>query len=170
MKSRFNSGNSWYQFGPESFIFQSAIKNISTRILRTKIFPLLYSGVKLGLSHWGRNIGWGYLGIGCWGEYLDLRGTGGDSIMRSFVIRTLQNDIQLIKSRRMSLTGHMASMGEKRRAYKVLVRKPEGNRRFGRPKYRLGDNIKMDLQEIKVGWSGLIWLRIRTSGGVLCTR
>ena len=83
---------------------------------------------------------------------------------------TLQNDIRLIKSRRMSLTGHMASMGEKRRAYKVLVGKPEGNRRFGRPKYRLGDNIKMDLQEIKVGWSGLIWLRIRTSGGVLCTR
>jgi len=32
----------------------------------------------------------------------------------------------------------------------VLVRKPEGKRPLGRPKYRWKDNIKMDLQE--VGW------------------
>jgi hypothetical protein len=33
-------------------------------------------GVKLGLSHWGTNIGWGCSRIGCWGGYLGLRGTG----------------------------------------------------------------------------------------------
>ena len=31
-------------------------------------------GVKLGRSQLGRNVGWGCLKIGCWGEYLGLRG------------------------------------------------------------------------------------------------
>jgi hypothetical protein len=30
-------------------------------------------GVKLGRWHRGRNVGWGFLRIGCWGEYLGLR-------------------------------------------------------------------------------------------------
>jgi hypothetical protein len=85
-------------------------------------------------------------------------------------LNTLPNDIRLMKSRRMRLTGHGASMREKRHAYKILVGKPGGRRPFGRPKYRLENNIKVDLQEIKWGWSGLIWLRIGTIGGLLCTR
>jgi hypothetical protein len=40
-------------------------------------------------------------------------------------------------------------MGEKRGAYRILVRRPEGRRPFGRPRHRW-DNVKMDLQE--VGW------------------
>ena len=57
-------------------------------------FCLLFClGVKLGLSHWGRNVGWGCLRIGCWGEYLGLRGTrwqgsGEDYMMRNFMICT----------------------------------------------------------------------------------
>jgi len=85
-------------------------------------------------------------------------------------LNPLPNDIRLIKSGRMRLTGHVASMGEKRSAYKILVGKPEGRRPFGRPKCRLENNIKMDLQKIKWGWSGLICLRIWTSCGLLCTR
>jgi len=55
-----------------------------------------------------------------------------------------------------------------RGAYRVLVEKPEGKRQFGRPRRRLRDNIKMDLQEVGLGkWTGLIWLRIRTGGGNL---
>jgi len=84
-------------------------------------------------------------------------------------LNNLPNDNRLMKSRRMRLTGHVASMGEKRDAYKILVGKPQGRRPFGRPKYRLENNIKMDLQEIKWGWSGLFWLKIGTSGGLLCT-
>jgi len=38
-------------------------------------------------------------------------------------------------------------MGERRGAYKVLVRKPEGKRPCGRPRHRWEDSIKMDLQE-----------------------
>ena len=49
-------------------------------------------GVKLGLSHWGRNIGRRCSRIGCWG-YLDLRGTKKqgfeeDYITRNFTIST----------------------------------------------------------------------------------
>jgi hypothetical protein len=36
-------------------------------------------------------------------------------------------------------------MGERRVAYRVLVGKPEVKRRLGRPRRRLGDNIKIDL-------------------------
>jgi hypothetical protein len=36
--------------------------------------------------------------------------------------------IRIIKSRRMRCAGHVARMGEKRNAYRILVGKPEGKR------------------------------------------
>jgi hypothetical protein len=59
-------------------------------------------------------------------------------------------------------------MGEKRNACRILVGNPEGKRPLGRPTRRWVDNIKMDLREI--GWDGLIWLRIGTTGGLLNLR
>jgi hypothetical protein len=59
--------------------------------------------------------------------------------------------IRITKSRRMSWTGHVARMGEKRNVYRLLVRKPEGKRPLGRPIHRWIDNIKMDLSEIGLG-------------------
>jgi hypothetical protein len=55
-----------------------------------------------------------------------------------------------------------------RKAYKILVRKPEGMRPLGRPGHRWESNIRMDLREVggRV-WIGLIWLRIVTSGRLL---
>jgi hypothetical protein len=54
-------------------------------------------------------------------------------------------------------------MGKERGAYRILVGRPEGRRRLGRPRHRWEDNIKMDLQEVGWGaWTGLIWLRIGT--------
>jgi hypothetical protein len=44
--------------------------------------------------------------------------------------------------------GHVARIGEKRDAYKILVGKPEGKRPLGRPRRRWEDNIKMDLRQI----------------------
>jgi hypothetical protein len=66
---------------------------------------------------------------------------------------------------------HVARMGEGRGAYRILVGRPEGRRPFGRPRRRLEDNIKMDLQEVGWGaWTGLIWHRIGTGGGLLYVR
>ena len=45
----------------------------------------------------------------------------------------------------------MAHMGEGRGVHRVLVGKPEGKRQLGRPRRRLEDNIKMDLQEVGRG-------------------
>jgi hypothetical protein len=58
--------------------------------------------------------------------------------------------IRVIKSRRMRWTGHVARMGQKRGAYRILVGRPEGRRPLGRPSRRWEDNIKMDLPA--VGW------------------
>jgi hypothetical protein len=56
--------------------------------------------------------------------------------------------IRVIKSRRMRWAGHVARMGEKRNAYRILVGKPEGKRPLGRPRRRPVDNIKMNLREM----------------------
>jgi hypothetical protein len=64
--------------------------------------------------------------------------------------------IRLIKSRRMRWAGHVARMGEKRKAYILLVGKPEGKRPVGRPRRRWVDNIRMDLEE--VGWGDVDWI------------
>jgi hypothetical protein len=59
-------------------------------------------------------------------------------------------------------------MGNRRGVYRVLVGKPEGNRPLGRPRLRWEDSIKLDLQEVGWGaWTGLIWLRKGTGGGLL---
>jgi hypothetical protein len=59
-------------------------------------------------------------------------------------------------------------MGEGRGAYRILVGRPEGRRPLGRPRRRWDNNITMNLQEVGWGaWTGLIWLRIGTGGGIL---
>jgi hypothetical protein len=64
----------------------------------------------------------------------------------------------VIKSRTTRWVGNIACM----------LGKPEGKRLFGRPRRRLEDNIKMDLTEIeRKMWTGCIWLRIGTTGGLL---
>jgi hypothetical protein len=61
--------------------------------------------------------------------------------------------------------GHVERIGEKRNAYRLLVGKPEGKTPLGRERHRWVDNIKMDLVEIRqCGWTGLVWIRIGTSG------
>jgi hypothetical protein len=86
--------------------------------------------------------------------------------------------IGMIKSRKKRWAGHVARMGEKRHAYRLLVGKPEGKRPLGRPRRRWVDNtgcgkltsflqvqwlcaiaapcIRMDLGE--VGWGDVDWI------------
>jgi hypothetical protein len=53
---------------------------------------------------------------------------GVNCIIRIFITCTLQQvKLLTIKSRRMRWTGHVARVGEKKNAYKILVGKPEGN-------------------------------------------
>jgi hypothetical protein len=56
----------------------------------------------------------------------------------------------------MRWAGHVASTGEERKVYRVLVGRPEGKRPFGRPRRRLEEVIRMDLREIIFGgvWIG----------------
>jgi hypothetical protein len=62
----------------------------------------------------------------------------------------------MIKSRRMRWAGHVARMGEKRNACRILVGKPKGTRPLGRPRRRWLNNIKMDLRE--TGWDSMDWI------------
>jgi hypothetical protein len=59
-------------------------------------------------------------------------------------------------------------MEEERKAYKVLVGKPEGKRPLGRPRRMWEDGIRMDLREmageVRIGFD---WLRTGTGGGLL---
>jgi len=48
----------------------------------------------------------------------------------------------------MRQAGHVAGMGERRGVYRVLVGKPEGKKKLGKPRRRWEDNIKMDLWEV----------------------
>jgi hypothetical protein len=72
-------------------------------------------------------------------------GPNRDELMRG--LRKLHNEelrdlyssssiIRIIKSRRMRWEGHIARMGKKRNAYRLLVRKPEGKRLLRIPRHR----------------------------------
>jgi hypothetical protein len=50
----------------------------------------------------------------------------------------------------------------------VLVGKPERKRPIGRPMLMWENNIKIDLDEKRMAWIGLMWFTIRRSGGLLC--
>jgi hypothetical protein len=58
----------------------------------------------------------------------------------------------MIMSRRMRWAGHVARMGEKRNAFRLLMGKPEGKRPLRRPRRRWLDNIKMGLGENRIEW------------------
>jgi len=51
----------------------------------------------------------------------------------------------------MRWVGHVASMGERRGVYRVLVGIPDGQRPLGSARRRWEENIKMDLEEVRCG-------------------
>jgi hypothetical protein len=80
------------------------------------------------------------------------------------------NIVRVIKSRTIRWAWHVASMGERRGLYRVLVGKPEGKRPLGVPRHRWEDNNVLRWifrkWDVVVG-TGLSWLRIGTGGGHL---
>jgi len=64
----------------------------------------------------------------------------------------------VIKSRKIRWAGHVARIGERRGACRILVWKTEGKTPLGRPRHRWEDNIKMELHEM--GWGGIDWINL----------
>jgi hypothetical protein len=56
----------------------------------------------------------------------------------------------------MRWAGHVARLGEKRNAYRLLVGKPEGKRPLGIPVRKWVDKIRMDLGEVE--WGDVDWI------------
>jgi hypothetical protein len=76
------------------------------------------------------------------------------------------NIVRVDLTRKMRWAEHVASMGDSRGVYRILVGKYEGKRPLGRARPRWEDNIRMDPQEVGA-WTGSCWLRIGTGGGNL---
>jgi hypothetical protein len=150
-------------FGAETFILQFAIQNTKIKIYRTLILPVIVYGCEtwsftLREEHRLRVF-----------ESRVLRKTLGskrDEITGEW--RKLHNEelndlycppniVRVMKSTMKGGAEHVACMGERRGAYRVLVGNPEGKRPLGRPRRRWEDNIKRDLQ---VGRGGVDWIEL----------
>ena len=57
------------------------------------------------------------------------------------------NIIRMMKSR--GCAGHVACLGERTCAYRILVGRPEDRRPPGRPRHRFEDNIKINFKEVE---------------------
>jgi hypothetical protein len=79
------------------------------------------------------------------------------------ILYSSPNIITQIKSRRMRWEGHVACMGEERKVYRVLVRKPQGKEPLGRPRRRWEDGIRMHPREI--GWKDVEWVKLAQDRG-----
>jgi hypothetical protein len=59
----------------------------------------------------------------------------------------------------------VAHIGKIRKACKVLVRTPEGNKPLGRPKHRWEDNNRIYFKEIE--WKGVDWIWLAQDKGLV---
>jgi hypothetical protein len=97
-------------------------------------------------------------------------GTGEWTGLHNEELNTLHsspNIIWVIKSRRMRWARHVAHMGERRAAYRILAGRPEARRPPGRPRHRWEDNIKMGLQDMGVDMDWIDLAQDRAGGGLL---
>jgi hypothetical protein len=160
-KRRLNSVNAC--FGPEPSVFTVAVEKLKNwEIYKTIILPVvLYQCETLSPTLRGEH----RLRVFENRVLRRIFGPKRDEVTREW--RKLHNEelhdlysspsiIRIMKSRRMRSTRHVARMGQKRNAYRLLVGKPEGRRPVGRPRRRWLDNTRMDL--VEVGWGDVDWI------------
>jgi len=87
-KSRLMSGNACYHLVQNLLSTSLPSTNLKIEIYRTIILPVVLYGC-IGRSHWGRNMGWACLRVGCWGEYLGLRGMSEQGNGENYIMRSL---------------------------------------------------------------------------------
>ena len=127
-------------------------------------------GVKLGLSQFETNTGWGCLKIVFWGRYFGLNWKkycfgAINCTERCCMICTRHH----LLTRWLNRGGHWDWWGMwhewgKKNSYRDLVRKPESSWPFGGPRHRRENNNKLCLKGMRWrAWIWLIWLRTETS-------
>ena len=80
----------------------------------------------------------------------------------------LSPNIRAIKSRRVRWTGHVARMVKRIGIYRDFVGRREGSNHLKDPGTDGRISLKWIFKKLDVGsWTGLIWLRIGTGGGLL---
>jgi hypothetical protein len=138
-------------------------KNLKIKIHKTVIFPVVLYGCEtwsltLGEEHRLRVFEKRVLGR-IFGPKREENGTWrklhNDELHNLY---SSPNIVRVIKSRKLSGTGHGARMGEGRGVYRVLVGRAEGKRPLGRFRRMWEDNIKVDLREIVI--DGANWIRL----------
>jgi len=119
-------------FGAEPFVFQAAIQKLRIKIFRTIILPVVlyvYETWSLTLREerklrvFENMMLWRIFGPRRDEVMGDWRRVHNEELNDLY---STPNIVRVIKSRRMRWAGHVARMGEKRVAYRVLVGKPEG--------------------------------------------
>jgi hypothetical protein len=157
IKRRLNSGNACYHSVQNLLSSRLLSTNLNIRIYKTIILPVVLYGCEtwsltLREEHrlWVLRRIFGPKRDEVTGELRKLHNKELHDLCSSPSI------IRIIKPRRMRWAVHIARMGEKRNAYRLLVGKPESKRPLGRPRRRWVDNIRMDL--VKVGWGGVGWI------------
>jgi hypothetical protein len=162
IKRRLNSGNDCYH-SVQSFLSSRLLsRNLKIRIYKTIILPVVLYGCEI-------------VSLTLWEEHR-LRVFENRVLRRIFEPkrdevtgewRKLHNKelhdmysspsiIRIIKSRRIKWAGHVARIEKKRKAYTLLVGKPEGKRPLERQRRRWVDNIRLDLGEVE--WGDVDWI------------
>ena len=126
--NRLKSGNIFHHSVQNLESSSVLSKNTKTEIKRTIMLPLIWYRCETWSLTMTRNIRWGCLRTGHWGEYMGLV-TGEWRKLHNKELYDLYyspNTIRVIKSWRMRWEGHVAHTGDRRGAHRVMVGKPEG--------------------------------------------